>query len=133
RRSHLFCRYRSGNRNPRLLLKPFKEEDEWDSPHIVRYLDFLSDTEIDKIKELAKPKLARATVRDPKTGVLTTANYRVSKSAWLEGEEDPVIARVNQRIEDLTGLTVETAELLQVANYGLGGQYEPHFDFSRVS
>lgn len=35
-------------------------------------------------------------------------------SAWLEGEEDPVIARVNQRIEDLTGLTVETAELLQV-------------------
>lgn len=35
-------------------------------------------------------------------------------SAWLEGEEDPVIARVNQRIEDLTGLTVKTAELLQV-------------------
>lgn len=38
----------------------------------------------------------------------------VCLSAWLEGEEDPVIARVNQRIEDLTGLTVETAELLQV-------------------
>lgn len=35
-------------------------------------------------------------------------------SAWLEGEEDPVIERVNQRIEDLTGLTVKTAELLQV-------------------
>lgn len=35
-------------------------------------------------------------------------------SAWLEGEEDVVIERVNQRIEDITGLTVETAELLQV-------------------
>ncbi|XP_012685077.2 prolyl 4-hydroxylase subunit alpha-2 isoform X1 [Clupea harengus] len=131
RRSRLFCRYHDGNRNPRLLLKPMLEEDEWDSPHIVRYLNALSDQEIQKIKEIAKPRLARATVRDPKTGILTTANYRVSKSAWLEGEEDEVIERVNQRIEDITGLTVKTAELLQVANYGVGGQYEPHFDFSR--
>uniref|UniRef100_A0A7N8XRC0 procollagen-proline 4-dioxygenase n=1 Tax=Mastacembelus armatus TaxID=205130 RepID=A0A7N8XRC0_9TELE len=133
RRSRLLCRYQDGKRNPRLLLKPIKEEDEWDSPRIVRFLDMLSDEEIEKIKELAKPRLARATVRDPKTGVLTTANYRVSKSAWLEGEEDPIIDRVNQRIEDITGLTVDTAELLQVANYGVGGQYEPHFDFSRMS
>ncbi|XP_065819041.1 prolyl 4-hydroxylase subunit alpha-2 isoform X3 [Labrus bergylta] len=131
RRSRLFCRYQDGYRNPHLLLKPMKEEDEWDSPHIVRYLDFLSHEEIEKIKALAKPRLARATVRDPKTGVLTTANYRVSKSAWLEAEDDPVIDRVNQRIQDLTGLTVDTAELLQVANYGVGGQYEPHYDFSR--
>lgn len=35
-------------------------------------------------------------------------------SAWLEGEDDPVIATVNQRIQDITGLTVDTAELLQV-------------------
>ncbi|XP_061558562.1 prolyl 4-hydroxylase subunit alpha-2-like isoform X5 [Phycodurus eques] len=79
RRSRLFCHYQDGSRNPRLLLKPMKEEDEWDSPHIVRYLEALSDYEIEKIKEMAKPRLARATVRDPKTGVLTTANYRVSK------------------------------------------------------
>ncbi|XP_076024955.1 prolyl 4-hydroxylase subunit alpha-2-like isoform X2 [Genypterus blacodes] len=131
RRSRLFCRYQDGYRNPRLLLKPMMEEDEWDSPHIVRYLQVLSDMEIAKIKELAKPRLSRATVRDPKTGVLTTANYRVSKSAWLEAEDDPVVDRVNQRIEDITGLTVDTAELLQVANYGVGGQYEPHYDFSR--
>uniref|UniRef100_A0A8C9VK81 procollagen-proline 4-dioxygenase n=1 Tax=Scleropages formosus TaxID=113540 RepID=A0A8C9VK81_SCLFO len=131
RRSRLFCRYQNGNRNPRLLLAPMMEEDEWDSPHIVRFLDALSDAEMEKIKELAKPRLARATVRDPKSGVLTTANYRVSKSAWLEEDIDPVITRVSQRIEDLTGLTVDTAELLQVANYGVGGQYEPHYDFSR--
>ncbi|KAJ8348027.1 hypothetical protein SKAU_G00266160 [Synaphobranchus kaupii] len=131
RSSRLFCRYQDGNRNPRLLLAPMKEEDEWDSPRIVRYLNALSDKEIGKIKELAKPRLARATVRDPKSGILTVANYRVSKSAWLEEEEDPVISRVNQRIEDITGLTVGTAELLQVANYGVGGQYEPHYDFSR--
>ncbi|XP_062358132.1 prolyl 4-hydroxylase subunit alpha-2 isoform X4 [Cinclus cinclus] len=75
--------------------------------------------------------LARATVRDPKTGVLTVASYRVSKSSWLEENDDPVVAKVNQRMQQITGLTVKTAELLQVANYGMGGQYEPHFDFSR--
>ncbi|XP_044136718.1 prolyl 4-hydroxylase subunit alpha-2 isoform X1 [Bufo gargarizans] len=131
RQKRLFCRYHDGNGNPLLILGPVKEEDEWDSPRIVRYLDVLSSDEIEKIKELAKPKLARATVRDPKTGVLTTANYRVSKSAWLEEYDDPVVARVNHRMQAITGLTADTAELLQVANYGMGGQYEPHFDFSR--
>ncbi|XP_019390592.1 PREDICTED: prolyl 4-hydroxylase subunit alpha-2 isoform X2 [Crocodylus porosus] len=131
RQKRLFCRYHDGNRNPHLLIAPFKEEDEWDSPHIVRYYDVMSDEEIEKIKELAKPKLARATVRDPKTGVLTVASYRVSKSSWLEEYDDPIVAKVNHRMQHITGLTVKTAELLQVANYGLGGQYEPHFDFSR--
>lgn len=37
-------------------------------------------------------------------------------SAWLDVEDDPVIDRVNKRIEDITGLTVDTAELLQVDN-----------------
>uniref|UniRef100_A0A672JLI6 procollagen-proline 4-dioxygenase n=1 Tax=Salarias fasciatus TaxID=181472 RepID=A0A672JLI6_SALFA len=72
-----------------------------------------------------------ATVHDPQTGKLTTAQYRVSKSAWLTGYDDPMIDTINQRIEDLTGLEMDTAEELQVANYGVGGQYEPHFDFGR--
>ena len=28
---------------------------------------------------------------------------------------------------------MSTAEDLQVANYGVGGHYEPHFDYARVS
>ncbi|XP_075397628.1 prolyl 4-hydroxylase subunit alpha-2 isoform X1 [Tenrec ecaudatus] len=131
RQKRLFCRYHHGHGTPQLLIAPFKEEDEWDSPHIVRYYDVMSDEEIERIKEIAKPKLARATVRDPKTGILTVASYRVSKSSWLEEGDDPVVAQVNRRMQHITGLTVQTAELLQVANYGMGGQYEPHFDFSR--
>lgn len=35
-------------------------------------------------------------------------------SAWLTGYEHPVIDTINQRIEDLTGLEMDTAEELQV-------------------
>lgn len=35
-------------------------------------------------------------------------------SAWLTGYEDPMIDTINQRIEDLTGLEMDTAEELQV-------------------
>ncbi|KPP59364.1 hypothetical protein Z043_122722 [Scleropages formosus] len=77
--------------------------------------------------------MRRATISNPITGVLETAHYRISKSAWLTAYEHPVVAKINQRIEDITGLNMDTAEELQVANYGVGGQYEPHFDFGRTS
>ncbi|XP_023197123.1 prolyl 4-hydroxylase subunit alpha-1-like isoform X2 [Xiphophorus maculatus] len=131
RQSRLFCRYYDNGRHPRFVIGPLKQEDEWDSPHIVRYHDIVSDRDMEKVKELAKPRLRRATVHDPQTGTLTTAHYRVSKSAWLGAYEHPVVDKINRRIEDITGLDVGTAEDLQVANYGVGGQYEPHFDFGR--
>ncbi|XP_068576057.1 prolyl 4-hydroxylase subunit alpha-1b isoform X3 [Cebidichthys violaceus] len=152
RQSRLFCRYYD-NHSPMYVLAPVKQQDEWDRPYIVRFLDIISDKEMERVKQLAKPRLRRATisnpitgvletaayriskrratVHDPLTGKLTTAQYRVSKSAWLTGYEDPMIDTINQRIEDLTGLEMDTAEELQVANYGVGGQYEPHFDFGR--
>uniref|UniRef100_A0A8C5QCQ9 Prolyl 4-hydroxylase subunit alpha-1 n=1 Tax=Leptobrachium leishanense TaxID=445787 RepID=A0A8C5QCQ9_9ANUR len=131
RQKKLFCRYHDGNRSPVYVLSPIKQEDEWDKPRIVRYHDIISDAEIAKVQALAKPRLRRATISNPVTGVLETAHYRISKSAWLSGYEDPVIETINRRIQDLTGLDVSTAEELQVANYGMGGQYEPHFDFAR--
>ncbi|CAI8053280.1 Prolyl 4-hydroxylase subunit alpha-1, partial [Geodia barretti] len=55
-------------------------------------------------------------------------------SGWLSSEDDPLgyVDRIDRRIEDFTGLTMSTAEQLQVVNYGIGGQYEPHYDFARV-
>lgn len=78
------------------------------------------------------PQLKRATVQNYKTGELEVASYRISKSAWLREEEHRHIAAVAKRVEDISGLTCSTAEELQVVNYGIGGHYEPHFDFARV-
>uniref|UniRef100_A0A183VC61 Fe2OG dioxygenase domain-containing protein n=1 Tax=Toxocara canis TaxID=6265 RepID=A0A183VC61_TOXCA len=49
----------------------------------------------------------------------------------LKGTEHPVVDRINKRIDMMTNLNQETAEELQAQNYGIGGHYEPHFDFAR--
>lgn len=72
-------------------------------------------------------------MQNHKTGELETANYRISKSAWLKDSEHKHVSTISKRVEDMTGLTMTTAEELQVVNYGIGGHYEPHFDFARVS
>ena len=35
------------------------------------------------------------------------------------------------RLEAITNLNMNVSEDLQVVNYGIGGHYEPHFDFAR--
>lgn len=58
RQSRLFCRYYDNNHNPKYVLSPVKQQDEWDRPYIVRYLNIISDKEIDTIKQLAKPRVS---------------------------------------------------------------------------
>jgi prolyl 4-hydroxylase len=126
----LKCRYFDNN-VPFLKLARFKLEELYHDPYIVVYHDVMYDREIEIIKKLAKPKFRRATVQNQVTGELETAHYRISKSGWLKDEEHEVVRTVSRRVEDMTGLSMETAEELQVVNYGIGGHYEPHYDFAR--
>ncbi|XP_016305010.1 prolyl 4-hydroxylase subunit alpha-2-like [Sinocyclocheilus anshuiensis] len=107
RQRALSCRYSTGGGNPRLIYAPVKEEVEWDEPGIIRYHDITG--------------LSRSETRG---GV---SKIRTSQSVSLK-EDYPVVARVNQRIADITGLSMESAEDLHVQNYGIGGKYEPHYD-----
>ncbi|CAD7090460.1 unnamed protein product [Hermetia illucens] len=126
----LRCRYISHN-NPFLKLAPFKVEEANLDPYIVIFHEVIHDHEIEYVKKSAKPRFKRATVQNSKTGELETANYRISKSAWLKDTEHPIIKNIVTRVGDLTNLNMATAEELQVVNYGIGGHYEPHFDFAR--
>ncbi|CAF0977447.1 unnamed protein product [Adineta ricciae] len=132
REAKLFCRYRHNN-HPLLILRPVKEEQVLDQPAIFLFHDVISDAEIAEIKSLASPKLQRAVVRDFVTDTFKPADYRISKSAWLRNDDSPVVARLSRLIGAITNLNMITAEDLQIANYGVGGHYEPHFDFARKS
>uniref|UniRef100_A0A8C1F0V8 procollagen-proline 4-dioxygenase n=1 Tax=Cyprinus carpio carpio TaxID=630221 RepID=A0A8C1F0V8_CYPCA len=121
RQMALSCRYSTGGGNPRLMYAPVKEEVEWDEPRIIRYHDIISDREIEILKNISRPLLSRSET----IGGVT--NIRTSQSVFLD-EGYPVVARVNQRIADITGLSMKSAEHLHVQNYGIGGKYEPHYD-----
>uniref|UniRef100_A0A671P4R1 Zgc:152670 n=1 Tax=Sinocyclocheilus anshuiensis TaxID=1608454 RepID=A0A671P4R1_9TELE len=107
--------------NPRLIYAPVKEEVEWDEPGIIRYHDIISDREIEILTNISRPLLSRS---------LTTGGVsknRTSQGVFLK-EDNIVVARISQRIADITGLSTKSAENLFVQNYGIGGRYEPHYD-----
>ncbi|XP_034024242.1 prolyl 4-hydroxylase subunit alpha-3 [Thalassophryne amazonica] len=123
----LFCDYFT-NGSPGFLLMPVRREVLSRQPYVVLYHDFVTDTEAEELKRLAQPRLRRSVVADGMKQA--TADYRISKSAWLKDSPESVVAKLDKRIAMLTGLTVKPpyGEYLQVVNYGIGGHYEPHFD-----
>ncbi|XP_019373271.1 PREDICTED: prolyl 4-hydroxylase subunit alpha-3 [Gavialis gangeticus] len=127
RNPSLYCSYET-NDNPYLIFQPAKREIVQLLPYVALYHGFISDDEAEKIKDLAAPWLQRSVVASGEKQ--QKAEYRISKSAWLKGTVDPVIVSLDRRIAAVTGLDIRPpyAEYLQVVNYGIGGQYEPHFD-----
>ncbi|MGH0183979.1 UNVERIFIED_CONTAM: hypothetical protein FKN15_013808 [Acipenser sinensis] len=128
----LHCDFHT-NSNPALVLKPMRREVVSLQPYVVLYHSFISDHEAKTIKEFSAPGLQRSVVA---SGVKqSTAEYRISKSAWLKDTAHPVVQKLDQRIAALTGLNVHPpyAEYLQVVNYGIGGHYEPHFDHATLN
>ncbi|KAM4567186.1 prolyl 4-hydroxylase subunit alpha-3 [Odontesthes bonariensis] len=123
----LFCDFFTNN-NPTLLLRPVKREVMSLRPRVVLYHDFITDKEVEDVKRLAQPGLRRSVVAAGEKQA--TADYRISKSAWLKGSARCIVGKLDQRISMLTGLNVKPpyCEYLQVVNYGIGGHYEPHFD-----
>ncbi|KAM3875103.1 prolyl 4-hydroxylase subunit alpha-3 [Diretmus argenteus] len=123
----LFCDYFT-NGNPALLLQPIRRELLSLQPYVVLYHNFITHTEAEDIKLFAQPGLRRSVVATGEKQA--TADYRISKSAWLKGLAHSITGQLDQRISMLTGLNVQPpyGEYLQVVNYGIGGHYEPHFD-----
>lgn len=54
-------------------------------------------------------------------------SVRLGEVAWLE-TEDEFIDKLNKRFEDMTALTTDGSECIQVQNYGIGGHFHVHYD-----
>ncbi|KAL1424478.1 hypothetical protein MTO96_020116 [Rhipicephalus appendiculatus] len=106
-------------------LSPFAvEELSLSEPRLWLVHDFLSPDECAALRREAS-ELTPALV-NKENGTDNQPDYRTAALTWLK--KGGSARRVYERAAVLTGLTMESAELLQVVNYAPGGHYSVHMD-----
>ncbi|KAH6943010.1 hypothetical protein HPB50_013701 [Hyalomma asiaticum] len=79
-----------------------------------------------RFRRWAKSKFKTAGKVYPSSPELDVNEYK--KVSWLWDMHSKLLQRLTRRIAVATGLSMESAEAYQVANYGIGGHYTPHMD-----
>ncbi|CAG2117367.1 unnamed protein product, partial [Medioppia subpectinata] len=128
---HLRC-YVTDRGHPLLVLQPIRVEVLNENPSIVMFHNLMTDYEIELYKELATPMLTRARVQTESHSD-EVSKVRTSQTAWFSPQTHKVVKNINLRVEAATGLSADMdkshCELVQIANYGMGGHYVPHYDY----
>eukprot|EP00927_Polykrikos_kofoidii_P081255 TRINITY_DN7849_c0_g1_i1.p1 TRINITY_DN7849_c0_g1~~TRINITY_DN7849_c0_g1_i1.p1 ORF type:complete len:1149 (-),score=147.15 TRINITY_DN7849_c0_g1_i1:358-3804(-) len=99
-------------------------------PQLTLIQDFLLDDEIDHVISIASAGFEPSIVNEGEGH--KTVTYRTSETSWIpDNSEDAIISSILERIALITGLSLASAEHLQVAHYRSDnlGRYEPHLDW----
>ncbi|XP_054167390.1 prolyl 4-hydroxylase subunit alpha-1-like [Oppia nitens] len=124
--------YLTNKGNPLLILQPIKVEVFNENPLVVMFHDLMTEYEMQTYKDLAIPMLTRARVQTENHDD-EVSKVRTSQTAWFSPQSHKMVANLNHRVEAVTGLSVDMdkshCELVQIANYGMGGHYVPHYDY----
>ncbi|KAK7114223.1 hypothetical protein V1264_000315 [Littorina saxatilis] len=117
----------------------YKEEILSLEPYASIFHEVIHDTEIERLKALVKGQMTRANVEQGKgEGHVGAHSYvRTSDLGWLWDTGHPTVKTISRRVQDITWLNThnynapvgpDSAEALQVLNYGIGGHYNVHVD-----
>ncbi|XP_058817042.1 prolyl 4-hydroxylase subunit alpha-2-like [Topomyia yanbarensis] len=126
--SKLRCRYET-SKSPFLRIAPFKLEEASLDPVVEIFHEVLSDKEIEKLLELGRPTIRRSMVGENSNKEVSKS--RTSQNGWLNDDVQPLVRTVTLRTIDMSGLDEKGYESLQINNYGIGGHYLPHYDWTR--
>lgn len=112
--------------HPFLWIAPLKAEELNHDPLLVVFHDVLYDNEIETLRTMTK-SIERATVMGVNGSVVSSV--RTSQFQFIPVTHHPLLATIDQRVEDMTNLNMKYSEDHQFANYGIGGHYSEHFDY----
>lgn len=111
-----------------LIIAPVKKEILSLDPYIALFHDVITLKEQKILQSVSKKHLMSSTTVDG-SGVMLVKDYRISKSVWFERDYNNITKRLTMFIEHATGFDMNSSELFQVINYGLGGRFECHEDY----
>ncbi|XP_011211509.2 prolyl 4-hydroxylase subunit alpha-1 [Bactrocera dorsalis] len=115
--------------HPLFILAPLRKEELLADPEIVVYHGLLSDKHLDDILEQSEAHMVRSCVGG--ASIHLVRDERVSQQTWLSYNSSTT-KYIYRMVSAITGFDLTNAERLQVANYGIGGQYDPHRDYFAV-
>lgn len=91
--------------------------------------NLLSQAECAEMMDLAGSRgLLPSTVVDEASGAAIPHPERTSAGVMFQRAETPLVARIEQRLANLTQWPRENGEGLQILRYRKGQEYRPHFD-----
>ena len=101
-----------------------------DSPEVYECEHFLTAKECDKIIEGARPLLKRSTVVDLNSSDGLIDSRRSSFGMFFSREtEGKTVQKIRKTIKSIAGIPADNGEDMQVLYYGIGAEYQPHYDY----
>lgn len=98
-------------------------------PRIILIDNFLSHAECNEIIELSRPNIQRSMVVNQEEPGSKLSNSRTSKGTFLSKAQTPLIADIESRVAAFANWPESHQETMQILNYGIDEEYQPHFDY----
>jgi len=99
-------------------------------PRIFMISKFLSDEECEHMIQVARPHLIASKVVDENHKGEAVDHRRTSRGFFVHNQwNDPIIIGIEKRIAAILCMPRENGEDLHVLHYGMGEEYQPHYDY----
>ncbi|XP_065357449.1 prolyl 4-hydroxylase subunit alpha-1 [Calliphora vicina] len=111
-------------------LSPLQVEPLLLKPPVTLYHNLLNDEQISKLLKETRNRMQRSQVVRGNGSI--AIETRVSQQTWVNPKTSVIANMMYKIVGAITGFDMENTETMQVANYGIGGQYEAHCDYLEI-
>lgn len=98
-------------------------------PRIVVFRGLLDRDDCEALIAASRPKLARSETVNRVSGGTELNEARTSEGTYFFHDASPLLERINRRFAQVTRWPLAHGEPLQILHYGVGAEYQPHYDY----